>query len=161
MENLKILEPNNKNLPFVLTKLIASTGLDLPSFCKKIDIKYTTIYQIINGGNTNPRMSTLLAILRFFNIRLEQLIGEEPLHENIVTSNIKIEKNDKNAVWQSDLYLDCIKKTSKVLKKFEGELTINHFLDVANEAYHYAISKKLDEADSNFIEWFYHHHLSQ
>lgn len=161
MQNLNVQKSDEKNLSFVLTKLIESTGLELAEFCRKININYATMYQLVHGGNTNPRMNTLLAILKYFNIRLEQLTGDEPLHENVITSNIKIKKNDKSALWKSDLYLDCVKVTSKTLKKFEGELTLNHFLDVANEAYLYSLAKKLSKADANFIDWFYQHHFSE
>ncbi|WP_440616779.1 helix-turn-helix domain-containing protein [Cysteiniphilum sp. 6C5] len=161
MENLqKKFEPVNKyELPFILKKLIDSTGMELADFCRKIEIGYATIYQILSGKNQSPRVETILPIAKYFNVSIEQLIGEEPLDNPVRKKGTSISSDTKNTVWQNQLFHDCAKVVSCILEKHTKEIGIDQFLATIKEVYMYSVSQKLKKADKKFATWYCKHYF--
>jgi len=142
----------------VLKQLMEEHKISLSDFSRKIGIGYPTLYQILESKNVHPRVSTLIPILKYFNITLEQLIGEEPLHETHAAKHKKKQEKEKT-LWSHDLYLDCTKVVSKLLKKREGNMELPDFIKVVREIYAYSISNKLSLADERFAKWYCEHQI--
>jgi transcriptional regulator with XRE-family HTH domain len=161
MENAqKKIEITSKyELPFVLKKLIDSTGMELADFCRKIEIGYATIYQILVGKNQSPRIDTLLPIAKYFNISIEQLIGEEPLETPTLKKSISVGNDTKNTVWQHVLFIDCVKIASNILEKHPKEIGVDQFLATIKEVYMYSVSQKIKTADKKFATWYCKHYF--
>lgn len=56
---------------------------------REIDIPAATIRRIKNNEQTNPTLSTLLPIAKYFSVSLGQLVGEEPLASTTGCSTTK------------------------------------------------------------------------
>lgn len=63
-----------------LKRLVEETAISLPELSKFTQLPNSTIYSIISGTSSDPRLSTLLSLATFFNVTLSQLIGETPLN---------------------------------------------------------------------------------
>ena len=155
------VKKKENSIAFVLGKLIESTGLELPAFCREINISYSSIYQLVHGINLTPNFATLLPIVKYFDITLEQLIGEEPLHINHKKRKTQATEDDegKDTVWKSALYQQCVDSVSKMISKKDEKIGINRFSMVVKEVYMYSLKKNLKNPDKNFVEWYCKHHL--
>ena len=156
----QISEEQMTSLSCVLTKLIESKGLELAEFCRKINVGYATMYQLVHGINLNPRIGTLLPVLKYFNISLEQLIGEEPLDQRKKTDSIEIKKNQHSAIWNNNLYNSCVSAVAKIADKKDRDIDFDEFASIVKEVYLYSNAKKLSKADPHFVKWFCQHHLA-
>jgi transcriptional regulator with XRE-family HTH domain len=77
----KILDaPNQLLLAETLHELINRDGKLTPaSLARKLGIPTNKITRILNGDVTDPKASTLLQIANCFDIKIEQLLGLEPI----------------------------------------------------------------------------------
>ena len=55
---------------------MARTGVaSLTSLARRTGLNQPTLYKIISGETEDPRISTLLALAKFFDVNVEELIG--------------------------------------------------------------------------------------
>ena len=154
------VKKNEASVAFVLKKLIESTGLELPAFCREVSISYSSVYQLVNGINLTPNFSTLLPLVKYFDITLEQLIGEESLHINHKKRKMQAADDDsKDTIWKSSLYRNCVDAVSAMISNKDEKIGLNRFLGVVKEVYIYSLKKNLKNPDENFVEWYCKHHL--
>jgi len=78
--NRDIVNKNEKNrLSIVLTRLMNECELDDVKLSKHTNIPITTISRLRNLKDSNPTASTLRPIAQFFNVTIDQLLGDHPL----------------------------------------------------------------------------------
>lgn len=53
------------------------------SLAQKVNVPKATINRILSGRTPDPRVSTLAPIAKYFGISIEQLLGVEPLPQNL------------------------------------------------------------------------------
>ena len=68
-----------KNLNNNLSKLMEFNGISLSTIYRNTGIAIPTIKRLQSDPTTNPTITTLLPIAKFFGITITQLIGGEPL----------------------------------------------------------------------------------
>jgi SOS-response transcriptional repressor LexA len=65
-----------KNNLLLLTRMHGLTEAEL---CRQTNIPQATINRLLSGATDDPRISTLKAIAKFFNISIDQLLGNVPI----------------------------------------------------------------------------------
>ena len=80
-KNINKLKDESSNLKDVLTKLMDQKKINVPDLALAINLPHPTIYRLVNGIVTDPKISTLLLIASYFSISIEQLLGLEPIEE--------------------------------------------------------------------------------
>ena len=57
-------------------------GISEAELCRKLDISQSTLNRLITGAKHDPRASTLTEIAQFFNISMDQLLGNKPITQS-------------------------------------------------------------------------------
>lgn len=68
-----------QKLSGILKKLLFQKDIRAADLCREIDVPAPTIHRLITGKSTRPYKSSLKPIADYFDVSIEQLIGEEPL----------------------------------------------------------------------------------
>ncbi len=63
----------------VVRQLMAHEKMSEADLCRRVNLPQTTINRLLTGQTTDPRVSTLVALAQFFEISLEQVLGQELL----------------------------------------------------------------------------------
>ncbi len=69
-----------------LTILTERYGISEAELCRKTNISQPTLNRLLTGTTDDPRASTLNEIAKFFNITLDQLLGNQPIPQSLSTS---------------------------------------------------------------------------
>jgi transcriptional regulator with XRE-family HTH domain len=67
-----------ENLKYLMDELAIGAN----ELSERAGIKLPALYKIISGETGNPSVYTITPIARFFNVSIEQLIGDQPLPSN-------------------------------------------------------------------------------
>lgn len=81
IDDLQLSEKLLKNINYLINK----SGLTQIEIAGLAKIPSTTLYGISTGTSANPKLHTLAAIARVFDITIGQLIGEIPLNYSEIT----------------------------------------------------------------------------
>lgn len=57
--------------------LMKKYGLNKSTLSKNADVKYTTLDSLYKKGYSNAKLSTLMALARYFNVSLDYLVKDE------------------------------------------------------------------------------------
>lgn len=63
----------------VIRRLMDELQMTEAELCRGVNLPQTTINRLLSCQTNDPRMSTLAAIAKFFDVTIEQLMGVEPL----------------------------------------------------------------------------------
>jgi SOS-response transcriptional repressor LexA len=79
----------------ILNYLLKKAQLSEAELARKINIPRATINRLVSGRTPDPRASTLNAIAQYFNVSVDQLLGQQPLfldnnHSLIATQHTSI-----------------------------------------------------------------------
>lgn len=85
----------NSLISQILRTLMFKKNINTSELARNISIPQQTLQSIVAGQCNNPRKKTLKPIADFFNISLDQLMGNIPIPESI--ENIKIQTSIKKA----------------------------------------------------------------
>lgn len=82
------------NIINVLNKLMKNQGLSLDKLAKLTGVSRSNINRMRTDPDCNPTIYTLLPIAKFFQISVEQLIGEQPITDShkYQLDSLKLEK---------------------------------------------------------------------
>jgi len=142
-------------LHYVLHELIASLNMNLTEFAKALDMPYPTLHQLIKDEFTIPKVTTLRPIAKYFNITIDQLIGDAPLPTNKDTSTIYKAPHESRVVIQDILlFTDCAHVVTELLNS-SNNTTLSDALNIIRELYLFSSSKKLKRADKDFAAWYF------
>jgi transcriptional regulator with XRE-family HTH domain len=159
MEAKKEKNGKQNRLKFILRKLIIDAGLNDIQLARASGIPYTTLNQLLNSDTVSPKVETIKPIAKYFNISIEQLIGDKPL-DSKESTQILSEQPKKFKEWVPDLYIKCIESSCEVFKKIKRPPGAEEALTIIKEIYFYSLSKG-GTIDPVFIEWFIEHSLNQ
>lgn len=136
-----------KKFPLILKKLMEVNNIvcSNKNLAQMIGIPYSTLQDILNLVNTNPKISTLIPIAKFFNVSIEQLIGLEPLSSE--------EATEKSHNWNYSLYTECLEEVVSTLKKEKKMADTEQTLEITKKAYVYCLTKQKSKIDKEFISW--------
>lgn len=78
--------------------LMQKHGLTIDELAEELNVSVSTINRLLVGTKIDPRLSTLRPLSKFFDVTIEELIGDKPL-------NLKLKDNDnlfenKHALYQ-------------------------------------------------------------
>lgn len=76
---------NEETFPIrqVIRQLMTYAHISEADLCRGVNLPQTTINRLLSGQTNDPRISTLAAIARFFEVSLEQLLGRDLLILNL------------------------------------------------------------------------------
>ncbi len=80
---------SNPYLPIgkIIRQLMNERGWSEAELCRAVDVPQTTINRLLSCQTNDPRISTLNAIAECFKIKIEQLLGLEPLAKGVQNSD--------------------------------------------------------------------------
>lgn len=64
----------------ILSILLKKANINESELARQTKLPQTTISRLILGETADPRISTLIPLAKFFNVSLEQILGEEALN---------------------------------------------------------------------------------
>ena len=150
MKSKKTVQSENR-LREILQKLINDANITERALARALGIPPTTLYQLVNTENPNPFVKTLLPIAKYFNVSIEQLMGEKPLGS-------EADKSKKNLLstkeWNPELFIECINVVTRMLKEKGNKVSAQTALDMIREVYIFTLNSKPIKVDTNFVEWF-------
>lgn len=77
--SVSTISDNIKNSLEILTQ---GRGISEADLCREINISQATLWRLFHG-TTDPRASTLNTIASYFNVTVDQLIGNQPIARNV------------------------------------------------------------------------------
>ncbi len=72
------------NLMSVLKQLMDHAHLSANALARKLNLPTPTINRLLTGEVKDPRISTLIAITEYFGIKIDQILGKEPLDKKFI-----------------------------------------------------------------------------
>ena len=76
----RLLIPRNPTVVSqILTALLSEAQLNESELARRTNLPQTTISRLMLGETGDPRISTLKPLAKFFNVSIEQILGEEAL----------------------------------------------------------------------------------
>lgn len=69
-----------------LKQLLAEYNVTAAELARATDVLQPVIYHLISGRTDNPRVDTLIPISKYFNVNVNQLMGNEPIPSNKETT---------------------------------------------------------------------------
>jgi SOS-response transcriptional repressor LexA/DNA-binding Xre family transcriptional regulator len=76
----------------VIKKLLLNAGISEAELARRTTMPTATLNKLKTGTIDDPRLSTLQTIANYFDITIDQLIGKQPILNNIVNEKNKIVK---------------------------------------------------------------------
>src|SRR3989338_6658135 len=70
----------------VLNQLLSNAGISEAKLGRIIGVPRATINRIASGRTPDPRASTLHAIAKYFNVTVDQLLGNQPIFQHTESS---------------------------------------------------------------------------
>ena len=68
-----------------LKKLLFDRNMKPVDLARELDLPQPTIHRIVSGKSTRPYKSSLEPIAQYFNVSVDQLLGEEPAPQDLST----------------------------------------------------------------------------
>lgn len=145
---------NSKNkLRFILRKLMIETRIRESELSRALGINRSTLHQLLNMEEISPKVETLRPIAKYFNVSLDQLIGDSPLKKIDNSSEDVEEDNTDLREWNLNLYKRCVDEVCATVNR-EGKTTgAIKTLNIIKEVYFYSLGKGGNEVDMQFAKW--------
>lgn len=70
------------NLGKILQKLLYDKRINASELAREVDLPVPTVHRLVTGKSTRPYKTSLKPIADYFNVEVEQLLGEKPLFAN-------------------------------------------------------------------------------
>lgn len=80
------------NICNTLSGLLKEKGITEAELARRVGLRRATINRITHGITPDPRSSTLQAIAKFFNISIDQLLGNQPICTQHTTAKNRYKK---------------------------------------------------------------------
>jgi transcriptional regulator with XRE-family HTH domain len=79
----------------ILKRLLFERNLRPSDLARDLNMPPPTIHRIVTGESTRPYKSSLSPIAEYFNVKVEQLIGEEPLFPSMDGNSISLSQRTR------------------------------------------------------------------
>lgn len=123
--------------------LMDKYGLSKGSLARQSKIPYTTIDSLYKKGYSNTKLSTLLALSRYFNVSMDYLVNEDITNPRHGFDEIYSEKELKLL----ELYRDADDRTKRIV-----EMTLNYDSDEAANIITVAARPNTDTDEEDYCE---------
>lgn len=149
-------ESKPNKLRLILRKLIAEAGINDIDLARTLNMPNSTLNQLLKADHLRPRIDTLIPIAKYFNVSIEQLIGEQPLpHSTVAETPTKTVPKSFQGKWEPDLFIRCLETTSQLIKQNRYQADAEQVISIIREVYFFSLNKKDKEIDPSFIEWLF------
>ena len=122
----------------------------LKSIAEDMGIKYTTLYSILSGKNTNPKIDTIKLICDYYDISLSDFFNEhqtihhlERLDQDI--SNIVNKNNPILSITNNGIIESLPDESALFFEKHQGDIEENNYYLYINNENKIAIRKTIIE----------------
>ena len=78
------------NIP-KLKEVIKEKGLTIHKLALQAELSYSTVYDIVHGNNTNPKLETIIRIVNTLDVDLSSILKGEEFNEKNHLENQKKE----------------------------------------------------------------------
>ena len=130
------------NIKQRLNKLLKQKNITPEKLSAISNISKTVIKGILNGRNTNPRISDLYLIAKALNVNTEDLVSDGPILD------IELDTN------KIDIIRDALDKIKTVIIKHNVKnINLNTLLVLLKEIFSYSKDIGYKKVDMSFIEW--------
>ncbi|WP_337969416.1 helix-turn-helix transcriptional regulator [Vibrio pectenicida] len=122
---------------------------------QEMGIKYSTLYSLYSGKNSNPTIETVGKICDYYNINFSDLSDDAvpPYHfDRLNTDIIELcKKRDTDIYIKNNLLIDTLPKSSQLIfEQFVPPLkNKNHYICISKSGE--VVLRKVIEEDNNFI----------
>jgi SOS-response transcriptional repressor LexA len=82
----------------ILRRLLFDNDMKAADLAREVNIPAPTIHRLITGKSTRPYKSSLIPIADYFSVKIEQLLGEEPLPDDQSSKEDKIPAATKSKI---------------------------------------------------------------
>lgn len=124
----------------ILKKLLFDNNMKASDLAREVNIPPPTIHRLITGKSTRPYKSSLLPIADYFSVKVEQLLGQEPLQ-----TNDKQEEQDNSLIstkihyvslvpWENLSNLASVDENSYEKLPFIGKISNNGFATIIRDS---------------------------
>lgn len=152
-------ETSKKCLCIVLRSLLEDAGINSYEFSKRTSIPYSSVSRMLNKPFFSPSVGTLKIVADYFNISIEQLIGDKPIEklkyvESILDDlkpSITHPKLDRPCNYK--LLMECIKLLESYTIRQNKAFNLDKSFRIIKEIYEFSFVKNLDSPDKDFSEW--------
>lgn len=80
-----------KKISSVLQHLIKQKGITTTQLGREAGVAQPVTYRLVKGTINNPRLHTLIPFTEYFNITMDQLLGDQPLPDQVEVIEVKPE----------------------------------------------------------------------
>ena len=127
-------------LSSILKKLLFDKNMKPIDLARELDLPQPTIHRLVSGKSTRPYKSSLEPIAQYFDISVDQLIGEEPLLADWQPEESKTQELQMWVIkpitlipWASLNQLDEARKQSKKQLAITGNISDEGFAVMMND----------------------------
>ncbi|MDR0755456.1 MAG: helix-turn-helix transcriptional regulator [Puniceicoccales bacterium] len=78
-ESASVMEPTDFPIGKMIRILMNEARMTEADLCRGVNLPQTTINRLLSCQTNDPRISTVVAIAKFFDVTIEQLLGSEPI----------------------------------------------------------------------------------
>jgi len=139
---------------FILKKLMSDRSITTTELSKETNIPYPTLAQLLQGRSVYPKINNLVAIAKYFDVTVDQLIGEQTLSSvTQIEQNLNSDSSD-SPIWHSDFFSDSCNLFNKLIKdKKVNSISCELALKIIKEIYIFSLERKIKKPDKQFAEW--------
>lgn len=156
--NLDPATKPRKFLCIILQALLDEAGINSFELSKRTDLPYSSINKMLNKPYYSPTLETLKTIANYFDVSIEQLIGDQPIEKlkHIQNGNMPATttnpKFDKPCNYK--LLIECVKTLEDYTIKNNKAFNLDKSFRIIKSIYQFAFMKNLDVPDKDFAMWF-------
>lgn len=132
-----------------LAEVIEQKDLSLSKVEKGAGVPRAVLRNFINGKVKEPKVDVILAVSKFLEVDLNELLSEsiEPEYISNPQDDVMIEVLDKK------MLLDCVKYLIEYTTIKQKVLSIDEALSLIKKTYEYSKKYSNSKLDSSFMEW--------
>ena len=101
---------------FILKKLMYDRSITTTELSKETNIPYPTLAQLLQGRSVYPKINNLVAIAKYFDVTVDQLIGEQTL-SSVTQIEQKLNSDSSDSpIWHYDFFGDSCDLFNKLIR---------------------------------------------
>ncbi len=143
-----------KNFKEEIKERMHNQQISVTSLEREANLKKSAVSNILNDRSRKPSYRTIEAIATVLGCAAVDLVGvDEEKYNNLLMPTPK-KTSDKQIAWDSELFNKTTISFGESCKRNDRKPR-NLFIATAliNEIYSFAIHKKLNEPDQEFVDW--------
>ncbi len=139
---------------FILRKLMSDRSIATTELSKETNIPYPTLAQLLQGRSVHPKINNLIAIAKYFDVTIDQLIGEQTLSSVTQIEQSLTSDTSDSPIWDHNFFSNSCDLFNKLIKeKKVKSISSEVALKIIKEIYIFSLERKIKKPDKQFAEW--------